>query len=327
MKALVTGSTGFIGSHLVEKLLQRDYQVRCLIRKTTKLEYLNSLPVEFVQGDFDDTQSLRTAVEGVDYVFHIGGVTKSKNKEGYFKGNYVTTKNLLSAVAESNPNIKRFTLASSLTAVGPGSNSRPVDETTPYHPITTYGKSKMEAEKECLAVAPDIPITIIRPPAVYGPRDKDIFEFFNSANDRLLPMAGFRRKIISLVHVCDLVDGIIAAGEHPKGVGQIYFISNEEVYDWDMIGEVTKRILGKWVLKVRIPHFAIYTVAAISESIARLRGKAALINIEKARDMVQSNWTCTSKKAADQLGFRTRLSIEDGIATTIEWYKKNGWLK
>ncbi len=327
MKALVTGSTGFIGSHLVEKLLGRGYQVRCLIRKATKLEYIKDLPVEFVQGDFDNVELLRAAVEGVDYVFHVGGVTKSKDKEGYFKGNYVTTKNLLAAAAKYNPGVKRFTLVSSLTAVGPGSGSEPVDESTPYHPITTYGKSKMEAEKECLARASDIPITIIRPPAVYGPRDKDIFEFFKSTNDGLLPMSGFGKKIISLVHAYDLVDGIIAAAEHPRGVGQIYFISNEEIYDWDLVGKITKEILGKRILKVRVPHFAIYTVAAISESIARIRGKAALINIEKARDMVQANWTCSAKKAAKELGFKTKLSLEDGIENTIKWYKENGWLK
>lgn len=172
MKALVTGSTGFVGSHLVEKLIQRNYQVRCLIRKTTKVEYINSLPVEFVNADFDDAESLRRAVDGVDYVFHIGGVTKSKDKQGYFKGNYETTKNLLSAVIKQNSGIRRFTLASSLTAVGPGHGMDPVDETTPYHPVTTYGKSKMEAEKECIARVSDIPITIIRPPAVFGPETK-----------------------------------------------------------------------------------------------------------------------------------------------------------
>ncbi len=184
----------------------------------------------------------------------------------------------------------------------------------------------MEAEKECLAVASDIPVTIIRPPAVYGPRDKDIFEFFKSANGHLLPIAGFRKKILSLIHVYDLVDGIIAAAEHPKGAGQIYFISNEAIYDWSSIGRITKRILDKWMLKVRIPHLAVYTVAAASESIARLRGKAALINLEKARDMVQSNWTCSVEKAKRELGYNSKLTIEAGIENTIRWYKVNGWL-
>ncbi|HUI31692.1 MAG TPA: NAD-dependent epimerase/dehydratase family protein [Candidatus Acidoferrales bacterium] len=327
MKALVTGSTGFIGSHLVEKLVQRGYRVRCLIRKTTKVEYINNLPVEFVHSDFDDIESLMTAVDSVDYVFHIGGVTKSKDKKGYFKGNHETTKNLLTAVLKQNPHLKRFILASSLTAVGPGHDMTPVDETTPYHPVTTYGKSKMEAEKECLSRVSEIPVTIIRPPAVYGPRDKDIYAFFKSVNGHLIPLSGFKRKVLSLVHAYDLVDGIIAAAEHPKSAGKVYFISNEEVYDWEQFGNIAGKVLGRKTFKVRIPHFALYTIAAISESIARLQGKAALINIEKARDGVQTNWLCSPKKAQAELGFKAKLSLEAGIENTIRWYKENAWLK
>ncbi len=327
MKALVTGSTGFIGSHLVEKLLTRGYEVSCLIRKSTKLEYINELPVELIKADYGDIDSLRAAVEGVDYVYHIGGVTKAKEKRVYFLGNHQSTKNLLEAVKKYNPGIKRFVLASSLTAVGPGTGMDPVDETTPYHPITTYGRSKMEAEKETLANASSIPVTIVRPPAVYGPRDKDIFEFFNSVKKHFIPLSGFRRKVLSFVHAYDLVDGIIAAGEHPDAAGEIYFISNEEVYDWGMLGEMAKKELKTWAIKGRVPHFLLYTIAGISEVSANMKGKAALVNIEKARDGVQSNWLCSPKKALQQLGFKTRLSLEEGVAITIDWYRKNGWMK
>ncbi len=327
MKALVTGSTGFIGSQLVEKLLARDYTVSCLIRKSTKLEYINDLPVQLVNADYGNTESLRAAVEGADYIFHVGGVTKAKDKRVYFLGNHQTTKNLLDAVRMYNPGLKRFVFASSLTAVGPGTGTESVDENTPYHPITTYGRSKMEAEKECLAVMQSLPITIVRPPAVYGPRDKDVFEFFNSVNKHFLPLSGFGRKILSFVHSYDLVDGIIAAAEHPKAASQIYFISNEEVYDWEMLGNIAGRLLNKWVIKARIPHFLLYTVAGISEFIAGMQDKPALMNIEKARDGVQSNWLCSPKKALEELGFKTKLSLEEGVAISLEWYRKNGWMK
>jgi nucleoside-diphosphate-sugar epimerase len=327
MKALVTGSTGFIGSHLVEKLLARDYKVSCLVRKSTKIEYINDLPVDFVNADYGNSDSLRSAIEGVDYVFHIGGVTKAKDKRAYYLGNHETTRRLLAAVRSFNPGIRRFVLASSLTAVGPGTGSAPVDETTPYHPITTYGRSKMEAEKECLANIPSIPLTIVRPPAVYGPRDRDVFEFFNSINKHFLPLSGFGRKILSFVHAYDLVDGIIAAAENPKATGQIYFISNDEVYDWEMLGNAANKVLHKWVIKARVPHAVLYAIAGMSEFAARARGKAALMNLEKARDGVQANWLCSPRKALDELGFRTKLSLEEGTAITIEWYKKNGWLK
>jgi nucleoside-diphosphate-sugar epimerase len=327
MKALVTGSTGFIGSHLVEQLIERNYSVRCLIRKATKIEYINNLPVEFAKADFDNMDSLRAAVDGVDYVFHLGGVTKSKDKRGYFKGNLESTKSLLSAILKQNPGIKRFLLASSLTAVGPGKDLVPVDETTPYHPVTTYGRSKMEAEKVSLAKMSEIPLTIIRPPAVYGPRDKDVYAFFKSVNAHLVPLSGFSRKALSFVHAFDLVDGIVAAAEHPNAVGQIYFISNEEIYDWEQFGRIARKSLRKWAVNVRIPHFALYTVAAISETLARLQGKAALINLEKARDGVQTNWLCSPKKAQVELAFKSKLSLEEGIAITVDWYKKNGLLK
>lgn len=327
MKALVTGSTGFIGSHLVEQLLARDYKVSCLIRKSTKLEYVGDLPVELVKGDYGDIDSLRPAVEGMDYVFHIGGVTKAKDKRVYFLGNQQTTKNLLAAVQKYNPGIKRFVFASSLTAVGPGTGTEPVDESTPYHPITTYGRSKMGAEKECLASMSSLPITIIRPPAVYGPRDRDIFEFFNSVNKHFIPLSGFGRKMLSFVHAYDLVDGIITAAEHPKAAGQVYFITNEETYDWGMLGDIARKVLKTWAIKAKIPQPLLFTIAGISEFLARMQNKAALINIEKARDGVQANWLCSPKKAFEELGFKTRLSLEEGVANTIEWYKKSGWMK
>lgn len=327
MKALVTGSTGFIGSHLVEKLLARGYSVRCLIRSSTKLEYINDLNVELVNGDFADPEKLRDAVAGVDHVYHIAGVTKSKDKAGYYRGNHESTKNLLTSIERYNSSITRFIYASSLTAVGPGEGPSPVDETTPYHPITTYGKSKMEAEKECLVRMRQLPITIVRPPAVYGPRDKDVFEFFNSVNKHIVPLSGFKRKILSFVHAYDLVDGIIAAAEHPRAAGEIYFISNQAVYDWVMFGDIAKHCLDRWAIPVRIPEFALYTVAAISELSAKARGKAALINIEKARDGVQSNWTCSADKAKREIGFVSKLTLESGIENTIKWYRDNGWIK
>jgi len=327
MKALVTGSTGFVGSHLVEKLLQKNYKVRCLVRPETKLEYVSGLPVEFANGNYSDLKSLKLAVADVDYVYHVGGVTKSKTRAGYFDANYKSTANLLQAIIEANPNLKKFVYVSSQTATGPGEGETAVDEETPCHPITNYGKSKREAEKECLAAKDKLPITIVRPPAVYGPRDKDIFEFFNTANKHLIAMSGFGRKTISLIHVQDLVDGIILAAENTDAAGKIYFIANEEIYDWDEVANVTKRILNKWALRIHIPHFLIYTIAVISEIIAGIQGKAALINIEKARDMVQKNWTCSVEKATHELGYRSKLTVESGIENTIKWYKGNGWLK
>lgn len=327
MKVLITGATGFIGSHLAESLHAKGYQLRCLVRKTSNLHWIRHLPVEYVYGDLFDEQALNTAVKNIDYIYHLAGVTKAKSKEEYFKGNHLATKNLLEIVLSSHSNLKRFIHVSSQTAVGPTLSGLSVDETTPFHPITTYGISKMEAEKECLALMGKLPITIVRPPAVYGPRDKDVFEFFNTMNKGLQPMIGFNNKTVSLIHVKDLVDGMIVAGENPNGLHQTYFISSERFYNWKEVGEITSRVMGKKAIRLRIPEPGVYAIAAVSEVFSFISRKPVLLNLEKAKDIVQNAWTCSIAKAQRELGFRESFTLEEGIKNTIAWYRDQGWLK
>ena len=327
MLVLITGATGFIGSHLAEELHRKGYKLRCLVRKTSNLVWLKHLPIEYVYGDLFDAEMLRKSVEGVDYVYHVAGVTKSKDREGYFRGNHIATRNLLDAVREVKPDLKRFVLVSSLAAVGPSLDGRPVDETTPYHPITSYGESKMEAEKECLQLADSIPVSVVRPPAVYGPRDKDIFAFFDTMNKGLAPMIGFREKTVSLIHVADLIKGIVLAGEIPDAVGKVYFISSEKYYTWKEIGEITGRVMHKPGFGLRIPVTLVYTIAGVSELFSMVTGRAVLLNWEKATDIVQDAWTCDISRAKKDLGFKESFSIEEGIRNTVAWYRQEGWLK
>ncbi len=327
MNVLVTGATGFIGSHLAEALHGRGHKLRCLVRRTSDLTWLKHLPVEYVQADYADPESLATAVTGVDMIYHLAGVTKAKNRAGYFEGNHLVTKYLLQAVRAANPSLRRFVHVSSQAAVGPSLNGTPVDERTPFHPLTSYGESKMEAEKECLRLMDALPITITRPPAVYGPRDRDIFEFFNAMNRGLQPMIGFKNKTVSLIHVKDLVSGIISAGEHPNAAGQTYFISSERFYNWKEVGQITARIMGKRAIRLRVPEFGVYAIAGFSELFGLVTRRPVLLNFEKARDIVQDAWTCSIEKAKTELGFRESLTLEEGIRDTVAWYREQSWLK
>jgi dihydroflavonol-4-reductase len=326
MKILVTGATGFIGSHLAELLLKKNYSVRCLIRKTSNTVWLKDLPVELVYGDLFDAEALHRAVEGVDFIYHSAGLTKAKTEEEYFRGNSAGTRNLLDAVTEYNPDVRRFVLFSSQAAAGPSPTKDPIDESVPAHPITTYGRSKLAAEQECLAAAKTIKITIVRPPVVYGPRDKDVFEFFHTVNMGLQPMAGMKDKFVSMIHVSDLIRGTVMAAENPKALGQTYYISSKDVYNWRDLGEITRKALGNRVLRVRIPEPGIYAIAAVAELMAKFSSKPALINFEKARDMVQNYWTCDASRAKRDLGFEQEMPLESGIRSTIQWYKDAGWL-
>jgi len=326
LKALVTGATGFIGSHLVELLLQKNYAVKVLLRKTSDTVWLKGLPIEYVYGDLFDADALKQAVIGVDYVYHSAGVTKAKTKEDYYRGNAEGTRNILDAVQRHNPGVRRFVQVSSQTAVGPSPSRVPVKEDADPHPITTYGMSKRKAEEECLGGALTVPVTIVRPPAVYGPRDKDIYEFFSTMSRGLQPMVGMGEKYVSLIHVGDLVRGILMAAESEKAAGGTYFISSKDVYGWKEIGEVTRRVLGKSAIRVRIPEFGIYVIATFAEFFALFSSKPALINYEKARDMVQDYWTCDGSKAKRDFGYEQEISLEEGIRSTVQWYRNKGWL-
>jgi nucleoside-diphosphate-sugar epimerase len=194
------------------------------------------------------------------------------------------------------------------------------------HPLTTYGKSKWRAEQECHKVFDKIPVTIVRPPAVYGPRDKDIFEFFHTMSRGLQPMIGLRDKYVSLIHVTDLVRGFVLAGESAASEGETYFISSRDVYNWMTLGNITRKVLGKSAIRVRIPEPIVFGVAGIAQFFALFSQKPALLNIEKGRDIVQDYWTCDSGKAKRDFGFEEAIDIESGIRQTVEWYRSQGWI-
>jgi len=325
MKALVTGGTGFIGSHLVDELLNRGYEVRCIVRDTSNLKWLNGKDVEIFKGSLFDIDFLKKAVEDVDYVYHIAGVTKGKNYQDYYRGNVETTQNLLEACLE-NQKLKKFVLASSLAALGPGDDAIPVDETRQYNPITSYGKSKAEAEKVTLSFKDKLPITIVRPPSVYGPRDTYTFELFKYVKFGFLPVVLSDDQILSLVYVSDLVDGFILAGENEQATGEIYFISSEKIYTWKEIEEAVLKALDKKVFRIKIPAPILYSVSFISELIFKLQKKASPLNLEKIKDVRQKNWACSIEKAKKELGYTPKVSLEEGMRITINWYVENKWL-
>jgi len=324
--AFVTGGTGFIGSHLVESLLEKGYTVRCLVRDENKPGYLAGLPVEMFYGDLFSTDVLERAIAGADYVYHVAGVVASKTKEGFYHGNRDASRNIIAITARVNPTLKKFIHVSSLAAVGPGAGSAPVDETTPYHPITTYGKSKMEAEQEVLKFSATLPITIVRPPAVYGPRDPATFDFFKTIYGGLEPIVGFTDKYVTLVHSSDLVNGIILAGESEKSAGQTYFLGSEKIYSWNEIGTVTKQVMGKKAFRIRLPEPLVYAVAATVGFFASFGSKPSVLNFEKGRDMVQSNWTVDVSKAKRDFGFRQNMELPEGVRQTVQWYIDNKWM-
>lgn len=324
--AVVTGASGLVGSHLVDNLLSKGYRVRCLLRKSSSLKWLDGKNVEIINSGLFDRDGLRKAFKDASYIFHVAGVVKSKTPEGYFNGNVDTTKTLLEVALEDKSVLKRFLVVSSLTVTGPAINGKPVDETTPCNPITTYGKSKLEQEKIALSFKDKLPVTICRAPAVFGERDTEIFIYFQTFSKGLTTTIGFDKKELSLIHVVDLVEGLYKAAVSEKSKGEVYFISSEKFYTWQEINSITSRILNKKPLIIKVPHFLVYTIAAFAQFFAMFSKNPATLNIEKAKDITQQYWICDTSKAMKDLGYKQNILIEEGIKRTIDWYKEMKWI-
>lgn len=323
---VVTGATGFVGSHLVDYLLAKDYEVRIITREGSDLKWINKNKVKIFSCGLTNPSLLAEAFRGAKYIFHVAGVVKSKSKEGYFEGNVTTTRNVLEAALSTRDSIHKIVVVSSQTAAGPSPTAKPIDETFVPNPITTYGKSKREQELLCEQYFNLLPITICRACAVYGERDTEIFIFFKTFSQGLMTKVGFDEKRLNLIHADDLVAGIYQAAISEKSKGEIYFLASEETYSWDEVKLVCEKVFNKKSLSISIPHFLVYGIAAIAEIFALFSSKAPTLNLEKARDLTRKYWTCSVKKAINDFNFRQNLSLEEGIRKTIKWYRENGWL-
>lgn len=331
-RAFVTGGTGFIGSHLVEALNRRGYgEVRCLVR--TKLKWLDGLDIVPVRGVMEDEAMLREAVRGVEYVYHIAGVTREQRWDVFEQGNVVAPLTLLRVIKEVNPTIKKVLITSSLAAVG-AAETDVVDEETPLNPLSLYGRSKAEMERALAAPAADgtvylndLPVVVVRPPAVYGPREADIFTFFKAVNTGLCPMIGRGTEPeLSLVHARDLVRGMIDAAESDATAGQTYFLGSDDYYSWQQIKDATTAALGKRAVTVPVPRALVGVVGAAVEGVSKLFGQYPPLNREKAREILHAAKMCSTEKARRDFGYRQMVPLDDGVRETMAWYRAEGWL-
>jgi len=326
MKALVTGANGFIGSFLVEALLEQGFEVTCLVRKTSNLKWIKHLPVRLEYGDIVNFQSIINPVKNMDCIFHCGGIVRARKEEDFFSVNSLGTKNLLEACKKHSPNLKRFIYVSSQAAAGPAFDTNPVTEVMPAKPVSNYGKSKLQGEKATLEFVNHFPITIIRPPSVYGPRDADIFTIFKYAKFGIKPKIGRKDKHLSIVHAKDLVRGIILAAQHKNAENETFFISNKQNFLLTEFMNLISQLMDKKGMSVTIPEFMLDVAAFFSETVARISGKVAIVNRDKVREMKQQYWLVDSSKAEYMLGFSAEIDIMKGLKQTYLWYQQQGWL-
>ncbi|MFH0947772.1 MAG: NAD-dependent epimerase/dehydratase family protein [Elusimicrobiota bacterium] len=341
MKALVTGGTGFLGSHLVEALLKKDFSVKCLVRDTKKLKWLKEYArlkpcpqLEIVCGDCSDKKTFESAVSDVDYVFHCAGLVRAINSNELYLTNVRGTKNLIEVIFLKNPGIKRFVYISSQAASGPTpsrfasgeEDGRRKTEDGLATPVSHYGFSKFLGELDVLKFKEKLPITILRPPSIYGPRDKDVFIFFDYAKKGFLPIPS-DEKFINISYVSDIVDGIISSALSEKAKGQTYFIGDDKVFSWNDLCEILKKVVNPKAHIIKVPYSIFWTSAFFSEIFARIKSKPSFVSFDKLKEMKQKSWLLSSAKAKSDFGYSPKISLEEGVKITHNWYKNKGWLK
>lgn len=324
MKVLVTGGTGFLGSHLVDRLLEGpDAEVHALVRSPEKARRLEGNErIHFHRGDLFNVPRLPS---GLSAVFHLAGMTKACKASDYYTVNQGGTASLFRAL-EAQDGSPRIVHLSSLAAAGPSSPGRPIREDDPPRPVSAYGKSKLAGEREALGFKDRFPLVILRLSAVYGPRDEDFLEFFRWIRRGILPAYGGRPKSLSLCTARDAVRAILLSARADVRSGEIFNIGAAPPATWDEVGETAARILGKKVARVRIPVVATFLACAVSGGVGRLRRKPATLNLSKFRDMRPESWVADVGKARTALGFEAATSLEEGLRETLDWYRAHGLL-
>ncbi len=333
-RALVTGATGFIGHHLVQRLLAEDTAVKCLVRSQSRFARLSEQGVTLVRGDLTDANSLAEAVKDVDVVYHLGGLTKSVRRGDLLKVNGGGARNISRACSQrSCP--PTLVLVSSLAAAGPSYGAEPRIETDHVNPVSHYGHSKRAGELAVMECAVDVPTTIVRPSIVVGELDRDGFQWFRMIRKLGIHLTpGFTNHYYSMIHADDLASALMLAaqtgerltGSVEDGAG-IYFATCEEFITYADLGRVIGSSVG--CAKTRVVHaplWMIWGLAVGCDVWARVRKNPTILSVDKAREAAAGAWACSAAKLQRHTGFEPAMTLENRLRQTADWYLQEKWL-
>ncbi len=325
-RVLLTGATGFVGSHVVDALAGVDVAVRALVRATSRAGALENRGIELVRGSLADDAFIASAMDGIDVVIHLAALTHAPSEAAFIETNVQATRRLVNAARDAGPPPRRFLFMSSLAAAGPSLDGRPVRPGDRPHPITAYGRSKREAERACFEAGTSLEVVVLRAPAVYGPRDPEILRFFRLASAGFVPLPPGPPRPLQLVHAADLARAVTLAATRP-GVRGTFHIAEPRAYDMRDIVRLIGHSIGRRVRVLPLPAPLIRVAALVAESVNRAAGRTSMLNRDKASEFLAPGWLCETDAARDAFGFETRIALPEGLAATATWYRENGWLR
>ena len=322
MRVLVTGATGFIGSHLVERLRTGGHEVAALARGPRKAAEVERLGAQAVQGDLRRPDGLDEAVRDAEVVFHLAGLVKARDEAEYQEVNREGTRRLAEAARRAR--VSRFVLVSSMAAAGPSTPGRRGTVEDPPRPVTAYGRSKLGGE-EVLRES-DLAWTILRPPMVYGPRDVEVLKLFKMVRRGLAPVFGEGTQELSAIYAADLVEALIAAAGAAAAVGRTYCACHPEIFTSLELVRAVARAMDREVRVLRLSPAVARWVLGLNGAVARLAGRATVLNRDKANEFLAPAWTGDPGPLERETGWRGRFELEAGLAATVAWYRGRGWI-
>jgi len=310
----------------VEALLDRDYRVRCLVREESNLGWLPLERVELIRGTMTDASSLASAARDVDLVVHNAGRVRAEGDALYEDVNVLGTRMLVQAVQNAAPGLRRFILMSSQAAGGPSRPDHLRTEDDPDQPQSAYGRSKKRGEDEVERLGEAVPWTILRPCAVYGPRDRGFLILARMAARGYSFRVGGRVQPVQAIHIRDLVHATLLSAESPRAVGRRYYIAHPDITDWNTVGRIMAGAIGKSALTLSVPRWAIPMVGRSTAVMSRLLRRSNALPADRLRDLLAPAWTCSVERARSDLGFEAATQLQEGMKETVSWYKGAGWL-
>ena len=324
---LITGASGFVGFHLIEAALAKGLEVYAAIRRSSDVKHLASYNIHYVYPDFNNIDSLEKELKenNYDYIIHAAGTTKAKNQEEYNKVNATYTTNLATAVINSGIALKKMVFISSLAAIGPSQQADDlITEMSSPMPVTAYGKSKLLAEESLKKM--NLPLVVLRPTAVYGPRDKDIFIIIKTFSQGLEPYIGKVAQKLSFVYVKDLATATVNSLFAAENANGTYNITDGNCYNRYEMADICKAVLQKKTFKFHLPLGVVKALAFVMEKSYGFLDKTPALNIEKLAELTATNWCCDIAKAKRNLSFQPVYDLKKGLTEALGWYKEEKWI-